>query len=133
VAQPRVRAAGGDARGRRDRIQGLDHAVDGLELVLERLAVQPRVRVIPARLEAPPDRALDLAGHVRLGAAHEALDDLGLGQGPTEVGEDHRIDAHGDRLAVNEHAVTVEDHEVPRQATQGNGRRLELRPPADRA
>lgn len=42
----------------------------------------------------------------------EALDDLGLAERPAEVGEELALESDGDALAVDEHTVTVNDHEV---------------------
>jgi len=66
--------------------------------------------------------AFDLTVHVPGGATHEALDDVGLGQWPAEVREDLGFRPDGQALAVDEHTVTVEDHEVE----AGHG----LQPPA---
>src|SRR3954453_18507877 len=55
---------------------------------------------------------LDLAHEVRLRAPHEPLDDLLLRERPPELAE--HLDVEGDReaLAVDEHAVAVEDDEL---------------------
>ena len=52
VAQPLVAAARGHAGRRGDRVERGDDAVDGLELGLERLAVQVAERLLPVRRRA---------------------------------------------------------------------------------
>jgi hypothetical protein len=47
-----------------------------------------------------------------VGEADEALDAFGLRHDPAERGEDLHVGADGDALAVDEHAVAVEDHEL---------------------
>ena len=59
-------------------------------------------------------RSLTDADHRRL--ADEALDALLLREMPAEAGEHFHVRAHGDPLAVDEDAVTVEDDELERAA-----------------
>ena len=91
-------------------MQGLDDAVDRGELCRERRPVALCGLLGPVRGQLAPDVRLDLLEHVRVGAAEEPFRDLGLGQLPAELGQQRDLKPDRDALAVDEHAVTVEDH-----------------------
>ena len=93
------------------------------ELGGEGLAVEVLEGVLPVGGEGTPQMRFDLGLHEGVGAADEALDDLALGEGPAQLGEDPHVDADGQALAVHEHAVAVEDDELERRASCRPGAR----------
>jgi hypothetical protein len=109
-------AARGHADRACDRVERGDDAGDRFELGVERVPVQMPEGLLPIRVETPAELSLDLPDHVLLRAADEALDHLGLGQRPAELGEHPDVDPHADPLAVDEHPVAVEDDEIPGHA-----------------
>src|SRR5436309_1853205 len=101
--------------GRLDRVDRLGHAVDGLELLRERLEVAD-VERRPFVTDVAAEVVLDLGLHRRLGPADPALDDLGLGQRPAELGQELGVEPRRQPLAVDEDAIAIEDDEVERPA-----------------
>ena len=107
-------AAGGDAALER---QGLEHgpdAADRLELVLERLQDARPQGLLEASGQPAAVLGLDRTEHRRRADAEEALADLRLGDLDPRLGQRRRRDARADRLAVDQHAVQIEDDEIER-------------------
>ena len=105
-------AAGGDAGRGGDAVERLLDAVDRLQLALEGLGVPRAAARDPVLGERMAQVRLDGLAHHRRRAPDVAVDDLLLGEVEPELGEHHRVDADGDRLAVDEHPVAVEDDQV---------------------
>lgn len=68
-------------------------------------------RLIPARRECPSQDALDLGDRVRLALADEPLDHLLPGDRPSGGRDRRDVDVDRQPLAVDQNAVTVEDHQ----------------------
>src|SRR5215831_20460081 len=87
-----VRPARGDARRERDRVERLDDTRHRRELGRERVAVEVAKGLLPVARKAAPQVRLDLAGHLLVRPPHEAVDDLGFGQGPAEPAQYDDVD-----------------------------------------
>lgn len=110
-----VAPAGCHAGGKvRERIEGVDDALDGGEFSGERIVVEGLELFLPVGRQAAPEVLLHLPRHRLAGAAHEPVDDLGLGEFPSQLGQDECVHAHRDAFAVDQHAVAVEYDEFDR-------------------
>ena len=87
-----------------------EDAVDRHQLSVEGLVQRRAVALVPLGHGRPG--GLDPA-FMGVGAAHEALEHVLLGRGPAQLGEQAGLDPRR-ALAVDEHAVAVEDHELDR-------------------
>src|SRR5436309_988004 len=89
------------------------------------LAYSRRPRLLPVRWQRSAELRLDLRHHVRVGPAHEPLDHFCLGHRPAELREHGDVDPHGDALAVDQHAIAIEDDEPDGVAQGRPGRRAQ--------
>ena len=112
VAQPRERAAGRHATGGRQPVERLVNARDHLQVALEG-GVDLHLHGGGEALRQGA-AVLDLEGAVHRLRRHaeKARQDLGLGERDADASELCGLDARADQLAVDQHAVAVEDHQI---------------------
>jgi hypothetical protein len=109
-SHPLVSTAGRHADRYRNVTEHSDDTRYGRELTLEHCAARGLELEIP--VDGTTQLALDLLVHGGGRPSDEVLDDLRLGERPSEVRQDGRLGTHGEPLAVDEDAVAIEDHEV---------------------
>ena len=113
-----VGAARCDARGQRDPVERLKDSVHWRERVCERLAVAVLDRLVEPIGKAVPEVGLDLRPRVSVRAADEPVDHLALAERPAQLAQHLHIHFDGQALAVDQHAIAIEDHEFDRTRHQ---------------
>jgi len=111
-----VGAAGGDAGPHAaavQLVQGADDAGGRHEVGPERRLGRHPVALGPLG-QGPADLRLDLHEHRGAVAADEALDHLLGRDRPAQLGDEPGLDPDDESLAVHEHPVAVEHHQVDR-------------------
>ena len=117
VAHLVVAAAGGHADRKADPGEGIGDAVHGPQPGVYCLGVQAGEAALDLGRELGAEPGLDQLVDGGSGAPDETLGHLLLGNGPAELAEHPRVGAHGDRLAVHQDPVAVEDHQIGHPAT----------------
>jgi hypothetical protein len=131
TAVPMATAAG-TANPRGCPVQRLHDAVHRAELGLERRPVAAVEPLLPAVRQPPAQPVQHCLDHEGLRAAHEPLDHLGLAQRPAELGEGGGLLADRQALAVDQHAVAVEDDQLQWPGHAGSVRAARHAPTAER-
>lgn len=111
-ARPLRRGGGGDAEGDRAGPQHLGRAGGGAELGGEAAQEAGAVLPLEARGEGAAPALADGPRHGGEAAAEEVGGDVGLVEDDARLGREPDQDLGRDGLAVDEHAVAVEDDEV---------------------
>lgn len=115
VAHLVVGAAGGDAGGQGDRVERLGQPLDGGQGGVHGLAVELLEPVRPRRGRLLAQPVGDQPADRGVRTPDEPLDDLGLGERPSQLRAEGDLDTGGDPLTVDQHPVAVEYHELNRQ------------------
>ena len=94
----------------RDLAECVNHTWHGRKLSLEHLAITGFELKVP--IDTATQMSLDLLVHVGSGSTHESLNDVSLGERPSEARQDLSLGANCQALAVDQDAIAVEDDQV---------------------